>query len=230
MTDMPIRVLRKLSGPVASQFARPHGAGARVIAPFLNIVNRGVNQAAQVALRVVPGERILDLGFGGGVGLRLTLAALGDGRLTGVDLSPEVVRRAQKMFRAEIAAGRLEVLEGSVAALPVPGETVDGAYTVNTIYFWPDLDAGLAELHRVLVSGGRLVVATNSAARPLACLFFTQAAPAERANVLRRNGRNPTAIAYDPDDVAGRLAQIGYRDVEVTRPRRAVAIVVARKR
>ena len=74
--------LRKLVSPLTSQFARPHGFGAAIIAPFLNRVNRRVNRAAVAALGVTAGERILEVGFGGGIGMRLVLTAIANGRLS----------------------------------------------------------------------------------------------------------------------------------------------------
>jgi SAM-dependent methyltransferase len=203
-------VLARLSSPVASQFARPHGAGVGVMAPFLNLVNRWINRAALDALTIRAGERILDVGFGGGVGMRVALQQVGDGHVTGIDLSGEVVARARRRLRTEIDRGRLTVIEGSVERLPLPGDAFDGAYTVNTVYFWPDVPAGLAELWRVLAPEGRLVVAMESGARREHGVFFGGVAPT-------------------PAAVAELLGKAGFVDVEARRQRGGVELLVARK-
>ena len=203
-------VLATLVSPVTSQFAHPHGPAVAVMAPFLNLVNRWVNHAAVEALAIVDSERILDVGFGGGVGMRLALARIGEGQLTGVDMSADVVARARRRFSSEIGQGRLTVLEGLVERLPLPAGSFDGAYTVNTIYFWPDVPAGLAELWRILAPGGRLVVAMESAAR--------------RENRLFIGGVPPT-----PEGLAELLGTAGFAEVETRRPRAGIELVLARK-
>jgi arsenite methyltransferase len=211
MKNPVMAAVRKLAGPITSQFARPHGLGAPIVAPFLNRVNGRVNSAAVAALEVAAGERILEVGFGGGIGMRLALAAIGDGHLTGVDVSPEIVRRAQRSFRAEIARGRVEVLQGDVTSLPLPDGAVDGAFAVNSVYFWPDLGAGLSELLRVLGPTGRLVIAMEASARGLHRVFVSdQPLPG-------------------PEEVAGVARGVGFSNVVVTRPQRDVELVQARK-
>ena len=203
-------VMARLLSPIASQFARPHGPGAVVMAPFLNAVNHWTNKAAVDALAIRPGERVLDLGFGGGVGIRMALPRVGDGHLTGVDLSGEIVARARRRFRAEIDGGRLTVMEGSVERLPLPDAAVDAAYTVNTVYFWPDVPAGLAELWRVLAPGGRLVVAVEAAAR-------------------RENRVLVGRVQLTPEALAELLREAGFVNVEARRRAGGIELLLGRR-
>ncbi len=50
-------------------------------------------------------------------------------------------------------------MKGSAAELPFADGSVDRLLTVHTLYFWPDPEAGMAEIARVLAPGGRLCVA-----------------------------------------------------------------------
>ncbi|MCU9847672.1 methyltransferase domain-containing protein [Defluviimonas sp. WL0024] len=104
-----------------------------------------------------PGEHILDLGCGPGFLTREFARAIGPGgRVTGVDPSPEMRTAA-----AERCAGLsgVEILEGSAAALPLEDASTDKAVSVQVFEYINDFDAPLAELHRVLRPGGRLVIA-----------------------------------------------------------------------
>jgi SAM-dependent methyltransferase len=143
----------------ASQLGRPTGLRGRLIGNMLNRSNRGEIAMAIAALDITSGAVGADLGFGGGVGLELLLARVGDtGRVYGVDLSPTMVSRASRRFRREVASGRLHLHSGSITQLPLDDESIQAAITINTIYFIPELDRAFSELARVLTRPGRVVV------------------------------------------------------------------------
>jgi SAM-dependent methyltransferase len=59
---------------------------------------------------------------------------------------------------AGIAAGRVEVREGSVSRLPFPDAAFDLVTAVETHYYWPDLAANVREVLRVLKPGARFII------------------------------------------------------------------------
>ena len=138
---------------LARQFARPHGAvGRLLIGPWLDRISRRMNALVLAELDPRPGERVLEIGFGGG-GLIAGLIEAGS-RPIGIDVSEEMVARAWRRFGA-----RAQIAEASVEALPLPDSSIDKAASVNNLYFWPDPAVGLAELARVVRSGGLLAIA-----------------------------------------------------------------------
>jgi SAM-dependent methyltransferase len=145
--------LRWLSG----QLGHPAGLGGRLVTNVLNRANRKANAAAVRLLDVRPGDRALDVGFGGGVGLAALLATPA-GRVVGVEASPDMVRAAEQRFAEEMSSGRLELVEGNVSELPFPDASFERIISIHTLYFWPDPEAGMRELARVLGPGGRLVL------------------------------------------------------------------------
>ncbi len=144
---------------LASQLGRPTGLRGRLIGNMLNRSNRSEIAMAIAALDIPLGAVAADLGFGGGVGLELLLGRVGDtGQVYGVDLSPTMVSRASRRFRREVAGGRLHLRSGSITQLPLETESMEGAITINTIYFIAELDQAFSELARVLTRSGRIVV------------------------------------------------------------------------
>jgi SAM-dependent methyltransferase len=144
---------------LAAQLGKPTGWRGLVVGTMLNRTNRGMIAVAVDALELEPGATAADLGFGGGAGLAMLLERVGpQGRVLGIDLSPTMVRRALGQFDRAIAAGRMQLQAGSLTRLPLEDGSVQGAITVNTIYFIEELDRVFSELARVISTTGRAVV------------------------------------------------------------------------
>ena len=126
----------------------------------MNTANRSAITAAVDALDLTGSEEVADIGFGGGVGLDLLLDQTRDGgRVHGVEPSPDMLKRARKAHRGEVAAGRLDLHEAGLESLPIADGALDCWICLNTVYFVEDLSPAFAELHRVLATaGGRGVV------------------------------------------------------------------------
>ncbi|WAP50948.1 class I SAM-dependent methyltransferase [Arthrobacter sp. ATA002] len=105
------------------------------------------------------GDRVLEIGCGPGAAAELICPLLDTGFLLAVDRSATAVARARSRNASHRAAGRLEVLEASLAQLPEHTGTFDVAFAVNVNVFWTD-PAGpeLDVLFRVLRPDGRLAI------------------------------------------------------------------------
>jgi ubiquinone/menaquinone biosynthesis C-methylase UbiE len=114
-------------------------------------------------VRLLPSERVLDVGCGTGVLLEGLLDRYPDSRLTGVDLSPAMLAHARQRLPDRVT---LEVADAE--ALPFPAESFDMAVSVSSFHFWPRPKRALAELRRVLRPRGRLVI-TDWCDEYLAC-------------------------------------------------------------
>ncbi len=111
-----------------------------------------------------PADRVLDVGFGGGYLLDRMSTVVDDGWLAGVDISPAIVAAAQKRYRERVKAGKLGLACAAADALPFPDEHFTKVCSVNSIFYWQDVDHGLREIARVLVNGGHLVLCFTSKA------------------------------------------------------------------
>lgn len=120
---------------------------------------------AETERRVVqiarPGDTdtVLVLGFGPGVGLRA--AAERAAGVVGVDPSGPMREAARQRCAELLDAGRVELRAGTAADTGLPAANVDLALSVNNVQLWDDVPAGLAELHRVLRPGGRLLISVH---------------------------------------------------------------------
>jgi len=184
---------------IAKQLSRPTGFMGAVIRRLMNRHNARMNAFAVSELALHPTDRVLEIGFGGGVTLPLLIdeAAF----VAGVDRSRDVVDWARRRFSKSIAAGRAEFRQGHVEALPYETAAFDKVCTVNTVYFWKSLDEGFAEIHRVLKPLGRIAVG-----------FL----PKKR--MARLNMPEDIFTARTPREVIEALERTGFKDVRIERP------------
>jgi arsenite methyltransferase len=149
----------RLFGSAAAQLGNPAGLPGRVLGHLLNQGNGSATAAAVDALDIPDDGVMADLGFGGGVGIDHLLRRLGDtGKVHGVDRSTTMLNAAARRFRRELVTGRLALHQAPIEHLPLETSTLDGAITLNTLYFITDLKGALAECARVLKPSGQLVI------------------------------------------------------------------------
>src|SRR6185436_13818884 len=144
------------------QLARPRGLVGLLAGEVLAWQNREVNAWTLSLLDVGAESRIVEIGFGPGVGVRLAAARARRGLVAGVDPSSMMMRRARWRNRQAVRRGRVELRRGTVEALPWLDGTFTHAWSVNTFFEWPNQSAGLAEVARVLQPGGRLALTTQA--------------------------------------------------------------------
>jgi arsenite methyltransferase len=108
------------------------------------------------ALQAGPGDRVLDVGCGPGFYVAELASQVGPtGSVTGVDASPPTLALARRRTEDH---HNVSLHLADATALPVPSGAFDAALSVQVLEYVTDLDAALAELHRALRPGGRLVL------------------------------------------------------------------------
>ena len=144
-----------------------------MVALALNRGNRGFVSAAVQELHAGGDAVVADVGFGGGVGLKLLLDSVGQsGSVHGVEVSDTMLEQAARRYRRQVATGRLALHNASLSRMPFADGALTGVVTINTIYFVADLQEAFTELARVTAHSGRIVVGVANP-ETLAKLPFT---------------------------------------------------------
>jgi arsenite methyltransferase len=165
----------------------------------MNLRNAKMNAFAIQQLDLKSSDRVLEIGFGGGATLPTLIR--GAAFVAGVDRSQDAVESAQARHSKQVLEGRAKFLEGVVEAIPFEAASFDKVFTVNTIYFWRSLNAGFAEIHRVLSPDGRVVIGF---------------VPKESMDRMKFPADIFTSRA--PEDVVAALAANGFKEARLIRP------------
>jgi SAM-dependent methyltransferase len=104
-------------------------------------------------LALTPGERVLDVGVGPGFLAAEMAAEVGPGGLVaGIDVSGSMLELARRR------APGVDLRVGGAEAIPYPDASFDVAVSTQVLEYVPDVPAALAELHRVVRPGGRILI------------------------------------------------------------------------
>jgi len=151
------------------------------------------------------GERVLDLGSGGGIDVLLSARRVGStGFAYGLDMTDEMLTLA-RANAAKAGAGNVEFVKGQIEDIPLPAGSVDVVISNCVINLSTDKPAVIAEMFRVLTPGGRLGISDVVAEDHLS--------PAERAE--RGSYVGCIAGALSRTEYLDGLTAAGFTDPEV---------------
>jgi arsenite methyltransferase len=162
------------------------------------------NPMAVAELRA--GERVLDLGSGGGIDVLLSAKRVGPrGFAYGVDMTDEMLELA-RANAVKAGAANVEFVKGTIEDVPLPDAAVDVVISNCVVNLSVDKPAVLAEMYRVLSPGGRIGISDVVAEDHLT--------PADRAE--RGSYVGCIAGALSRREYLDGLAAVGFVDAEVT--------------
>ena len=145
-------------------FRNPSGLAGWISSLLMNYSNR---KLYKLVLEIVKRDNdglILEIGFGNGILIK-HLADTQSETVYGVDPSDDMISIAQAKNKLHIQNGKVVLKLGSVSELPFSDNAFKTIYTINTIYFWEELNAALQEVNRVLQHDGLFVNAFFSSKR-----------------------------------------------------------------
>jgi SAM-dependent methyltransferase len=173
---------------------------------------RPLAQATLDAVALRPDERVLDAACGTGIVAREALARLASaGNVTGFDLNAGMIDVARRLTAGDAKRCRWHVAD--VTALPFDDGSFSLVLCQQGFQFFPDEDAALRELHRVLAPGGRIVMSVWAGPSD----FFTSLAGALSRHVSEAIGQQSLApfVYAGLNTLPARMTKIGFADVNI---------------
>jgi demethylmenaquinone methyltransferase/2-methoxy-6-polyprenyl-1,4-benzoquinol methylase len=196
---------------------------------FLNhVLSAGIDHRwrtkAIKSLALTGRERVLDLCTGtGDLAIAARTTSPGAARVIGVDFSAAMLRVGQEKLRARRLVPAVASIRGDATRIPIASRSVDAAMVAFGIRNVNDMPAAFAEMHRVLVTGGRLAILefgnpTMPGIRQAYRWYSTHVLP----RIGRLVSRNGDAYQYlpasieafaTPDSLVELLRRAGFADI-----------------
>lgn len=184
---------------LARNLRQPKGLLGKLVGVLMNKGNDFMNRYTINILKPEKDDHILEIGFGNGKYISEIAQKAHHGLVAGIDFSETMVKEAQKRNKALIKQGRVDIKLGEVSRIPFDNDSFDKVFTVNTIYFWPNPEADLKEIQRILRPNGKLIISFRSKEK-MEKLAFTK-------NTFR---------LFEPNEVAQLLLNAGYINIHIS--------------
>ncbi len=120
--------------------------------------HRPVGEQAIARMHVEPDSRVLDVGCGSGWATRLLADYAFDGRVTGIDISDEMVQLARESSQDH---RNVDFEVASAEQLPIDSNEFTHAFSMESLYYYRNIPKALAEIHRTLRPGGLFVAVVD---------------------------------------------------------------------
>ena len=190
-----------LSKFLARELGNPSAIMGRFfLAPMWNKRNAALNDTAFEHLDLQPHDRVLEVGFGGGYLMHRVVKTVTEGMIAGIDVSPAMVRYCSGRFRRYVRGGHLDLRCAQGEALPFPENHFTKVCTVNSIFYWHNVQSAFSEQLRVLVDGGRLVLC-------MTCKEYLE----------QRGFSKHWLHLYHVPEIEALLQEVGFRDIDTSR-------------
>jgi ubiquinone/menaquinone biosynthesis C-methylase UbiE len=210
---------------VEANFKKPTGWFGKLLGHVMALQHKTLTVWVIEHMNVQPTDRVLDIGCGGGMAVKLLAERASAGKVAGCDYSEEMVRQATARNKAAVQRGQVEIKRGDVMALPYADATFDKVCGIETFYFWPDPTIGLSEARRVLKPGGQITIAMEMSKEAAAQKPGLQKTFSE--TFANRSASSGMSIVSGPELVA-MLTQAGFQQTRYdARPEKSLGWLCA---
>jgi ubiquinone/menaquinone biosynthesis C-methylase UbiE len=192
-------MLREL---IASQFKKPTGLFG-IFSSNKMIKNNQKNYDRLISdLALTPQDKLLEIGYGPGIGLQIIAERCSTCTIYGIDFSKLMYKRASKYNKQYIDGGRMELKHGDFLTMPVSQADYDKIFCLNVVYFWNELNTPFKKVFSLLKNGGSFHIYM-----------------ADKNTLIRLKAPDSVFNKYSIEQVEEALREAGFRSVEHTEER-----------
>ena len=147
-------MINKFIRYVGSNFGNPNGIGGKISTKIMNILNQNQYKVILEKIELKPNNNILDIGFGNGYLIKKLFEKNIPINIYGIEISKDMLNSVSQKNKINIKEGRLKLFLEDISKTSFEENVFDKIYTVNTIYFWNELEKCFSEIKRTLKPNG----------------------------------------------------------------------------
>lgn len=208
MNDMEENELRELS----EQLMHPNGEKGIEVANMMNETNRGMTVNSIDNLRLKGGESVLEIGHGNAGHLNYLFEKAPELIYKGIDISELMVREATRINEFSVNKGNAEFIHYNGKDIPAKDGSFDAVFTVNTVYFWKNSDGFIAEIARVMKSGGNFALTFAEASfmekLPFTKFNFTLYSIEKVTRLIEKSGLKVAKVDIQKEEVRSKAGDV----------------------
>jgi len=147
-------MINKFIKYVGGNFGNPNGIAGKISTKLMNIINQRQYMAILDNINLEQNDIILDIGFGNGYFINKLFKKNIPINIYGIEISNDMVNNVSKKYKKSIENGLLKLSLENIVNTSFENGTFNKMYTINTIYFWNDLEKCFFEIKRILKPNG----------------------------------------------------------------------------
>jgi len=147
-------ILRK----IGMQFKKPRGVPGKIISDLMIIGNRSAYDNMIRDLKIQANDKILEIGYGPGVGIGLISRIFESCNIYGIDFSELMYKRASKRNYRFIKDNRVHLMFGDFIETELNTAGFDKIFCINVVYFWDDLQKPFEKVYSLLKDDGTFCI------------------------------------------------------------------------
>jgi ubiquinone/menaquinone biosynthesis C-methylase UbiE len=140
------------------QVRKPTGFLGRLMAKGMNINHRKLTDWGFEFIKKKNFKNILDIGCGGGRAISKLVNLNPNSTVYGIDYSKESIDVSNSVNKKNIKKGRVILKEASVSDMPFENNFFDLITTIESFFFWPDLENDMKGVLRILKPNGTFLI------------------------------------------------------------------------
>ncbi len=139
---------------IGSQFRKPSGTLGTIVSDLMILGNRSAYKTLIKELTLDPNDKILEIGYGPGIGIGLISKRFQNCEIYGIDFSELMFRRATKRNSQLIKNNKVHLFLGDFIETEINTINFSVIYCINVIYFWDDLQKPFEKVRSLLRDDG----------------------------------------------------------------------------